>query len=115
MIFKHNVKPERVAEIVAVMRESKQSFGVLSAGEGCYCAMGCIAEAYRRAHAEEKGAWWFIDKDGCIVFRSFPPGSCIDVHQSSAILSTSPHVLEWALQDYNEFIRPIIRNAPPPE
>mgnify|MGYP000872198250 CR=1 FL=1 len=47
--MRHNILPERVAEIVSVMRQSEQGFFELSSKEGTYCALGCIAEAYRRA------------------------------------------------------------------
>lgn len=98
MILKHNIKPERVAEIAAVMRKSKQAFGVLSDGPGSFCAVGCIAEAYRLAHRETSGAWWDIDPDdGRVVFRSFPPGDCVHIHQSHADLGASEHVIEWAM------------------
>lgn len=48
--MRHNILLERVPEIVAVMRQSEQCFFELSSKEGAYCALGCIAEAYRRAY-----------------------------------------------------------------
>lgn len=47
-----NIKKECIPAIVAVMRESRQCFGTLSKEDGCFCALGCIAEAFRRQHPE---------------------------------------------------------------
>ena len=93
---KHNIKLERVEAIVTVMRESKQARGVLSESEGCYCALGCIAEAYRRAHPDNS-RWSDI--------RRLPSGGTyrdfvIDVTEGSLIprSGTLPYVVkEWAL------------------
>ena len=109
MILKHTIKPELVPQIVAVMRSATQSFGRLSSADNCFCAVGCIAEAYRRAHSVNHvttlaggDIWWTYAKyaeNGPLerVLRGFAPGESAKIREAHSDLHGGlSFVAEWA-------------------
>lgn len=80
------------------MRQSEQCFYELSSKEGAYCALGCVAEAYRRAHPNSCN--WVTPIANLINFE-------LNGNRNRAKLPIE--VTRWAIGKANE---PYIDNVP---
>lgn len=68
--MKHNLKPEVAELVIQVMKEKKQIFGKLKEDD-CFCAVGCVLEAYRRKHPEICSWDQRIGLNDAFLFRGY--------------------------------------------
>ena len=107
MMIRHNLKPEVVPLVRAVLAEkpgqARNRLAVRAEdGNLCYCIEGIVCEAYRRVHPDN--SWWEEDEDGDVFFVHFPPYSAHvtdpmhhDVEKRSCKLPRAVYL--WALKD----------------